>query len=125
VSGYSGTSQYWPLASASAWSDSSRGCNSNYFPCSSGEGPCDSDSECLGNLLCGQRNNFESLPGITGLNTRTTYDPNGDDDYCYDPNFQVYSTYADTGVWDEYDRSDMNTTIQKDESYISRLKVCS
>jgi hypothetical protein len=55
-----------------------------------------------------------------------TVDEDGDANYCYDPNFQVYTTsYADSnGAWDEYDQSDMNTTIQKDESYISRLKVC-
>lgn len=61
-------------------------------------GDCDSDSDCDGKLLCGQRNNFESLPGLTGLGKikpfgySTTQDPNGDDDYCYDPNFQVYTT---------------------------------
>lgn len=55
-------------------------------------GDCDSDSDCYGKLLCGQRNNFESLPGLTGLGYSTTLDPNGDDNYCYDPNFQVYTT---------------------------------
>jgi len=102
------------------------GCSSG-SKCAKGYGDCDSDSDCQGNLLCGQRNNFESLPGLTGLSRPTTQDPNGDDDYCYDPNFQVYSELAPSSygaTWDEYDYYDMNTTTQKDNSYVSRIKMC-
>ena len=39
--------------SASANDD---GCCTDSFPCANGEGDCDSDSECAGNLVCGEDN---------------------------------------------------------------------
>lgn len=96
-----------------------------------GRGGCDADSDCDGNLVCGLRYNYESLPGITDVNSprlSNNYNTNivfREYNYCYDPTFQVYSelpTY--TAKWDEYTQYDMNTTIQENESYISRIKFC-
>lgn len=117
-------SVYWPLTASNV--KTSGVCNSD-FKCSKGWGPCDSDSVCRGNLVCGQRNGFESLPGLTGLDKPTTLDPNGDVNYCYDPNFQVSTENAPNewvDGWEEHDYYAMNTTIQKDESYVSRIKMC-
>jgi len=36
-------------------------------PCDIGEGDCDSDDECMTGLKCGQRDNYEILPGLTGF----------------------------------------------------------
>jgi hypothetical protein len=36
-------------------------------PCDIGEGDCDKDSDCKAGLKCGQRSNFEPLPGLTGF----------------------------------------------------------
>jgi hypothetical protein len=61
------------------------------YPCDIGYGDCDGDNTCRPGLKCGQRSNFESLPGIYGLDAYDDLayanDPTGDDDYCYDPNY--------------------------------------
>jgi hypothetical protein len=36
-------------------------------PCLTGYGDCDSDAHCFSYLLCGQRESFDSLNGLTGL----------------------------------------------------------
>ena len=36
-------------------------------PCDLGVGDCDADTDCKQGLKCGQRNNGEKLPGLTGL----------------------------------------------------------
>ena len=43
------------------------GCCTDSYPCSMGEGDCDSDSECYGNLICGTDNcqNFDSAYSST------------------------------------------------------------
>jgi hypothetical protein len=41
-------------------------------------------------LKCGQRNKFESLPGLTGFKKfegKKGKDKEGDGDYCYDPEY--------------------------------------
>ena len=58
-------------------------------PCDIGEGDCDQDTDCKHGLKCGQRNRFESLPGITGFDKRGQgKDKNGNGDYCYDPYYK-------------------------------------
>ena len=43
-----------------------------------GEGDCDSDRDCKGQLKCFQRNGYEKVPGVNGRGVRGY-------DYCYDP----------------------------------------
>ena len=47
-------------------------------PCGEGKGDCDNDSECLGNLKCGQGNGFDDNCD-TSLGFGSAYD------CCYDP----------------------------------------
>jgi hypothetical protein len=46
--------------------------------CTACEGDCNSDIDCVGNLLCQQRSGYEAVPGCAGTGT-SGYD------YCYDP----------------------------------------
>jgi len=39
-------------------------------PCDIGYGDCDRDTDCQKGLKCGQRNNFEALPGLTGFDKK-------------------------------------------------------
>ena len=57
--------------------------------CDVGQGDCDSDNDCKTGLKCGQRNNFEKLAGLTGLNN--VNDTAGNGDYCYDPDYHKKS----------------------------------
>ena len=49
--------------------------------CGEGEGDCDTDVDCAGNLKCGQGNGFND-------NCDTSLGFLGDDDCCYDPRNQ-------------------------------------
>mmetsp|Transcript_16128 Transcript_16128/g.39485 ORF Transcript_16128/g.39485 Transcript_16128/m.39485 type:complete len:364 (+) Transcript_16128:157-1248(+) len=52
--------------------------NGHEFPLGMCEGDCDSDNDCMGNLICMQRSGTESVPGCNGSGQ-------GGKDYCMDP----------------------------------------
>ena len=47
------------------------------------EGDCDTDDDCVGNLLCYYRDGYESVPGCTGSGTPGW-------DYCWRPDNALY-----------------------------------
>lgn len=47
-------------------------------PCGLGQGDCDSDYDCVGDLQCFQRDNGENIPGVVGLQSMPK-----DYDFCY------------------------------------------
>ena len=53
-------------------------CCTTTNPCNVGEGDCDSDIQCLGDLKCGENNNFDDNCVGEGFDAT--------DDCCYDPN---------------------------------------
>ena len=53
-------------------------CCSNSNQCLAGEGDCDDNNDCIGNLQCGQNNCDKEL----GFNS--------DSDCCYDPNGKLF-----------------------------------
>ena len=65
-------------------SDFTSGCNggdsccTTTDPCNVGEGDCDFDNQCLGDLKCGENNNFDDNCIGEGFDAT--------DDCCYDPN---------------------------------------
>merc|ERR1712086_1246568 len=98
VSDPDGTCPYVEAALIQVQSPSDSYCTTDE-PCEAGWGDCDSDDDCIGDLVCGQRDNFESLPGLTGLDVPTEDDPDGDDDYCYDPNASYEGGQGWTYAW--------------------------
>ena len=57
-------------------------CNSSK-PCAVGQGDCDSDVDCLGGLVCGQRTFGDAMPpGVVASSDGHTA---GQGDYCYNP----------------------------------------
>ena len=67
------------------------------FPLGRCQADCDDDSECSGDLVCYQRRSSEDVvPGCTGT-------PDGDSDYCVDPD-DVLPELSDVG--DNYDPFD-------------------
>lgn len=52
-------------------------------PCQVGEGDCDSNDDCAGNLECFQRERHETVPGVDGIALIP-----GHYDVCYDPNWE-------------------------------------
>jgi hypothetical protein len=75
--------------------------------CNIGEGDCDTDSECKTGLKCGQRSNFEHLPGLTGYEkflgkggAMGNKDVKGNIDYCYDPNYYQKAAESDPNWFD-------------------------
>lgn len=57
-------------------------------PCGLGEGDCDTDADCVGNLKCFQREVRRSIPGLYVEHLPPKYDTY---DFCYDPNYWQYS----------------------------------
>ena len=53
-------------------------CCTSYKQCGKGEGDCDSDADCAGNLKCGQGNGLDD-------NCDTSLGFPSDYDCCYDP----------------------------------------
>ena len=53
-------------------------CCTSSRPCGAGEGDCDKDADCAGNLKCGQGNGLDD-------NCDTSLGFLWDDDCCYDP----------------------------------------
>ena len=59
--------------------------------CNIGEGDCDFDNQCLGDLKCGENNNFDDNCIGEGFDAT--------DDCCYDPNPKGCNYRSD---WAEY-----------------------
>jgi hypothetical protein len=53
-------------------------CCTSSNQCGEGEGDCDRDTDCFGNLMCGERNGFDN-------NCDTSLGFPSDFDCCYDP----------------------------------------
>lgn len=92
-------------------------------PCDVGVGDCDDDDGCLAGLLCGQRDNFEQLAGLTGLEegdpvSLNTNDHDGNGDYCYDPDYDPLSYEYKWGL-SIHDSSDLELSFGPDKSLAS------
>lgn len=92
-------------------------------PCDVGVGDCDDDAGCMDGLICGQRDNFEQLAGLIGLEegdpvSLNTADYNGKGDYCYDPNYDPSSFEYKWGL-SIHDSSDLELSFGPDKSLAS------
>mmetsp|Transcript_24032 Transcript_24032/g.41177 ORF Transcript_24032/g.41177 Transcript_24032/m.41177 type:complete len:507 (+) Transcript_24032:325-1845(+) len=54
----------------------------NHFPLKLCEGDCDSDDDCASNLVCGQRNGYDVVPGCRGMGRKNA-------DYCQNREVQL------------------------------------
>jgi hypothetical protein len=77
----------------------------------------------LSSLLCGQRDNFEQLPGLSGLKkgdpvSLNTNDYGGNSDYCYDPDYDIESYKYKWGL-SIHDSSPLEQSFGPDKSLAS------
>jgi hypothetical protein len=64
-------------------------------PCGVGEGDCDSDNDCFGELKCFQKESDASIPGIDTESLLAVGIPAHD--WCYDPSWHGLMTAYNMG----------------------------